>query len=83
MSKKSRNYKSKRRRANMTKIQQDSLPPSSTLTSVSKQQATGNNTSQVQSPNNHYQYLIPELRRIGILSGVIVLVLIVLSFILG
>ena len=32
---------------------------------------------------NRYQYIMPELRRIGILTGSIILILIVLSFILG
>lgn len=30
-----------------------------------------------------YQYVMPELRRIGILGGVMILILITLSFILG
>jgi hypothetical protein len=32
---------------------------------------------------NRYQYVMPELRRIGILTGSIILILIVLFFILG
>ena len=32
---------------------------------------------------NRYQYVMPELRRIGILGGSIILILIVLFFILG
>lgn len=32
---------------------------------------------------NRYEYLIPELRRIGILGGLMILTLITLSFILG
>lgn len=32
---------------------------------------------------NRYQYVMPELRRIGILGGSVILILIVLSFILG
>jgi hypothetical protein len=32
---------------------------------------------------NRYQYVMPELRRIGILTGSIILILIVLSFIFG
>ncbi|MCK5589988.1 MAG: hypothetical protein KAI09_03315 [Dehalococcoidales bacterium] len=32
---------------------------------------------------DRYQYVMPELRRIGILGGVMILILITLSFILG
>jgi hypothetical protein len=83
MSKKSRSYKNKRRRPNVTKLQQDSLSPSPIQASVDKRQLTYNNISHIQSQSNHYQYLMPELRRIGILAGAIVLILIILSFILG
>jgi hypothetical protein len=30
-----------------------------------------------------YQYVIPEIKRIGIIAGAIILVLIILSFVLG
>jgi len=83
MSKKSRSYKYKRRRANVINKQQESLSASPDQTSVNRQQATLNNIPNSQSQNNQYQYLIPELRRIGILAGAIVLILIILSFILG
>jgi hypothetical protein len=83
MTKKSRSYKYKRRRSNVTKMQQDSFPLSSAQTPISKQQRNYSNSSRIQSQNNHYQHLIPEIRRIGILALAIVLVLIVLSFILG
>ena len=83
MSKKTRSYKNKRRRPNAIKLQQDSLSPSLTQASVDKRQVTYNTISKIQSQNNHYQYLMPELRRIGILAGAIVLILVVLSFILG
>jgi len=33
--------------------------------------------------NSRYQYVIPEVRRIGVIAGVMILVLIVLSFFLG
>ena len=32
---------------------------------------------------NRYQYVLPELRRIGIIAGVLFLILIVLTFVLG
>lgn len=83
MSKKSRSYKHKRRRTNVTNIQQESLSASRDQNPVDRQQMPINNISNSQSQNSQYQYLIPELRRIGILAGAIVLILIILSFILG
>jgi hypothetical protein len=32
---------------------------------------------------SRYQYVIPEIKRIGIIAGAIILVIIILSFILG
>jgi hypothetical protein len=32
---------------------------------------------------SRYQYVMPEIKRIGIVAGAIILVLIILSFILG
>jgi hypothetical protein len=36
----------------------------------------------VQDLTSRYQYVIPEIKRIGILAGAIILVLIILSFVL-
>jgi hypothetical protein len=36
-----------------------------------------------QDPASRYQHVIPEVKRIGIIAGAIVLVLIILAFILG
>jgi hypothetical protein len=36
-----------------------------------------------QDSTSHYQYVISELKRIGIIAGAIILVLIILSFVLG
>jgi hypothetical protein len=32
---------------------------------------------------SHYQYVMPEIKRIGIIAGSIILILIILSFVLG
>jgi len=36
-----------------------------------------------QDLTSRYQYVLPEVKRIGIIAGAIILVLIILSFILG
>jgi len=36
-----------------------------------------------QDSPSRYEYVIPELKRIGIIAGAIILVLIILSFVLG
>jgi hypothetical protein len=36
-----------------------------------------------QDLTSRYQYVLPELKRIGIIAGAIILVLIILSFVLG
>jgi hypothetical protein len=45
-------------------------------------------SSKVQAPKaqdltSRYQYVMPEVKRIGIIAGAIILVLIILSFVLG
>jgi hypothetical protein len=37
----------------------------------------------VQDLTSRYQHVIPEVKRIGIIAGAIILVLIILSFVLG
>ena len=39
--------------------------------------------SKVQDLASRYQYVIPEVKRIGIIAAAIILVLIILSFVLG
>jgi hypothetical protein len=39
--------------------------------------------SKVQDLTSRYQYVLPEVKRVGIIAGAIILVLIILSFILG
>jgi hypothetical protein len=44
--------------------------------------ATPVQSSITPAPANRYQYVIPELQRIGIISGALFLILIILAFIL-
>ena len=39
--------------------------------------------SKVQDLNSRHQHVMPEVKRIGIIAGAIILVLIILSFVLG
>jgi hypothetical protein len=81
MPKKSRRAKAKHR----AKLAQETQRKySQSLKPVTAQlQLAGKVSPEVKDPTKYYQYLMPELRRIGILAGAIILVLIVLSFILG
>ncbi len=54
----------------------------SAITVTTEPQLSANMSSETQRPLNHYRYLTPELRRIGILAGVIIIILIALSQIL-
>ena len=83
MAKKSRTDRLKNRHLAAAKMQQDLIPPPSTLITTNKQQLPDNSRSKPQINNDQYQYLPRELRQIGILAGAIVLILVVLSFILG
>jgi hypothetical protein len=40
-------------------------------------------TSKDQDSTSRYQHVVPEMKRIGIIAGAMILVLIILSFILG
>lgn len=86
MTKKSRRTKAKHRARVVNKAQAElsqqpePLPaevPSPTRVSPKVQ------PSKVQDLTSRYQHVMPEMKRIGIIAGAIILVLIVLSFILG
>jgi len=55
---------------------------SETLVSA-EYQLTDKPVSEGQNFLDHYQYLIPELRRIGILAGAIIIILLILSLTLN
>jgi len=80
MPKKSRRAKAKRR----AKLAQETQRKySQSLKPVTAQlQLAAKVSPEVKDPTKYYQYLMPELRRIGILAGAIILILVVLSFIL-
>jgi hypothetical protein len=81
MGKKSRRARAKHR-AGVAKVVQERRP-----------QQVGQASGNVQSPTrispkfqdltSRYQYVVPEVKRIGIIAGSIIVVLIVLSFLLG
>jgi hypothetical protein len=86
MAKKSRRAKAKHR-ARVEKAAQEGRlqqpgplsaeAPASTRVSPKAQAPKG------QDLTSRYQYVLPEVRRIGIIAGAIILVLIILSFVLG
>ncbi len=81
MAKKSRRAKAKHR-ARVVKVTQERHsqqpgPPPSEVQSPTRV------SSKVQDLTSRYQYVMPEVKRIGIIAGAIILVLIILSFVLG
>jgi hypothetical protein len=96
MAKKSRRAKAKHRarvvKAAQEKRAQQLTPPPAEVQSPArvslKAQTPRVQTPKAQAPKaqdlaSRYQYVIPEVKRIGIIAGAIILVLIILSFILG
>lgn len=49
----------------------------------SEPQSSARVSSKAQDPAGRYQHVMPEVKRIGIIAGAMILVLIILSFILG
>ena len=91
MPKKSRRAKAKHRaavaRAVQEKVSQQSGPPSAEIQSSArvspKAQSPKVQVPKAQDLISRYQYVLPEIKRIGIIAGSIILVLIILSFVLG
>jgi hypothetical protein len=81
MPKKSRRAKAKHRaavaRAAQERQSHESRPLSAEIPSVSRV------SPKVQDLASRYQYVMPEVKRIGIIAGSIVVILIILSFVLG
>jgi len=81
MPKKSRRAKAKRRTrvakvAREERLQQlESLP--------AEVQSPARVSPKAPDLTSRYQYVMPEIKRIGIIAGAIILVLIILSFVLG
>jgi hypothetical protein len=81
MPKKSRRAKAKHRAA-VAKAVQERQPQQAGALST-EIQSTPRVAPKVQDFSNRYQYVVPEIKRIGIIAGAIVLILIILSFVLG
>jgi hypothetical protein len=81
MGKKSRRARAKHR-AVVAKVVQEGNPQQVGHVSAKVQSST-RLSPKSQDFTSHYQYVIPEIKRIGLIAGSIIVVLIVLSFILG
>jgi hypothetical protein len=81
MPKKSRRAKAKHRAA-VAKAVQERQPEQSRPLSAEIQSAP-RVSPKVQDLASRYQYVMPEVKRIGIIAGSIILILIILSFVLG
>lgn len=81
MPKKSRRAKAKHRAAVARAIQdtqpQQPMPVSAEIQSTPRVPPKGQDLA------GRYQYVIPEVKRIGIIAGSIIVILIILSFVLG
>ena len=81
MPKKSRRTKAKRR-AVAAKVAQE-VPPQQAGQLPAKVPSPARTSPKGQDFARRYQYVIPEVKRIGIIAGSIILVLIILSLVLG
>jgi hypothetical protein len=81
MPKKSRRAKAKHRAA-VAKAVQERRPEQSRPLSAEVPSAP-RVSAKTQDLSSRYQYVMPEVKRIGIIAGSIILVLIILSFVLG
>ena len=81
MAKKSRRARAKQR-TTAARPAADRPAPEQRATPAAPQSPT-RVPSRVQDSASRYEYVMPELKRIGIIAGVIFLVLIILSFTLG
>ena len=86
MPKKSRRTKAKHRAAVANAVQERHSQQSGPLSAEMQSPARVSPRAQgpkAQDLTSRYQYVIPELKRIAIIAGSIVLILIILSFVLG
>ena len=81
MPKKSRRAKAKHRAA-VARAVQEGQPQQPRPLAAEIQSAT-RVPSKAQDLASRYQYVMPEVKRIGIIAGSIIVVLIILSFVLG
>jgi hypothetical protein len=86
MPKKSRRAKAKHRAAVAKVVQEGRSQQPGPLSAEIQSPARVSSRAQgpkAQDLTSRYQYVIPELKRIAIIAGSIVLILIILSFVLG
>jgi hypothetical protein len=87
MPKKSRRAKAKQRAAVAKAVQerypQQPKPVPAETQSTPRVSPRAQAVPKAQELTSRYDYIVPEMKRIGILAGSIILVLIILSFILG
>jgi hypothetical protein len=81
MPKKSRRTKAKQRTRVARVVQEERLQQPGTLRA--ELQSPARLSPKAPDLTSRYQYVMPEIKRIGIVAGAIILVLIILSFILG
>ena len=81
MPKKSRRTKAKQRTRVARVVQEERLQQPGTL--PPELQSPARLSPKAPDLTSRYQYVMPEIKRIGIVAGAIILVLIILSFILG
>jgi hypothetical protein len=81
MPKKSRRAKAKRRAA-VVRVAQE-VRPQQTEQLAAKVPSPARTSPKAQDFTSRYQYVMPEVKRIGIIAGSIIVVLIILSFVLG
>jgi len=82
MPKKVRRAKAKRRTRPARKTIGES-PPQQVQTTLARPEVVAKTSRETHYSIDRYQYVLPELRRIGILAGSVILILIILSFIVG
>jgi hypothetical protein len=81
MPKKSRRAKAKHRAAVARAIQESQPQQPGPL--AAEIQSAPRVPSKVQDLASRYQYVMPEVKRIGIIAGSIIVILIILTFVLG
>ena len=81
MPKKSRRTKAKQRTRAARVVQGERLQQPGTL--PAELQSPARLSPKTPDLTSRYQYVMPEIKRIGIIAGAIILVLIILSFVLG
>jgi len=86
MAKKSKRAKAKHRArvANKAQVELSQQPEEMPAEALSPTRASPKvQPSRVQDLTSRHQYVIPEVKRIGIIAGAIIVVIIILSFVLG